>query len=99
MILFFDDMSMPKINVWLDQETLELVRQIMEQGGFWTLKKDDIGKFMNVQKVFYVGAMNSPTPGKNDIPNRAKRHFFVFSMVAPSKTTVDNIYGQMLDIA
>jgi len=98
MILFFDDMSMPKINEWGDQVTLEIVRQILEQGGFYTLKKDEIGKFMTIQKVFFVGAMNTPAPGKNDIPNRAKRHYFVFSMVSPSKTTVDNIYGQMIEI-
>jgi len=43
--------------------------------------------------------MNTPGPGKNNIPNRLKRHFFMFTMVMPSKTTVDNIYGQMLKIA
>jgi len=51
MILFLDDMSMPKINEWGDQVTLELERQVLEQKGFYTLKKDDIGKFMFIQKV------------------------------------------------
>lgn len=98
MILFLDDMSMPKVNDWGDQVTLELERQVLEQKGFQTLKKDDIGKFMQIQKVQYVGGMNTPGAGKNDIPNRLKRHFFAFTMVMPSKTTVDNIYGQMLKI-
>jgi len=34
MILFLDDMSMPKVNDWGDQVTLELERQVLEQKGF-----------------------------------------------------------------
>ncbi|KFG44933.1 dynein heavy chain, partial [Toxoplasma gondii FOU] len=44
----------------------------------------------------YLGAMNHPGGGRNDIPNRLKSKFFSFNMILPSLASVDNIYGAML---
>ena len=96
MTIFMDDLSMPEVNTWGDQPTLEMVRLIVEYGGFCFLDKDKRGDFKVCEDLQYMAAMQHPGGGKNDIPNRLKRNFYVFNMVLPSITSINDIYGQML---
>ena len=97
MTIFMDDLSMPEINAWGDQPTLEMVRLIVEFGGFCFLDKDKRGDFKVCEDLQFMAAMQHPGGGKNDIPNRLKRSFFIFNMVLPSITSINDIYGQMLN--
>ncbi len=96
MIVFLDDLSMPEINEWGDQPTLEIVRQVLEQGGFYFLDKDLRGRMMNITKIKYIGAMTHPGGGRNDIPSRCKRHFYCFNVTPPDMLTVNTIFGSMV---
>ena len=96
MTVFLDDVSMPLVNSWGDQPTCEIVRQLVETSGFCFLDKDKRGDIKSCEDLQFVAAMQHPGGGKNDIPNRLKRHFFLVNMILPSIASIDDIYGQML---
>ena len=98
MTVFLDDMSMPFVNLWGDQITLEITRQLIEQKGFYFLSKDDRGYFKSIEGLQYLGAMNHPGGGRNDIPHRLKRQFFLINMTSPSQRSIENIYGKILEL-
>jgi dynein heavy chain len=94
--IFFDDMSMPEINEWRDQPTLEIVRQVVEFDAFAFLDKDKRGDMKIIEDCQYIGAMGQPGGGRNDIPNRLKRQFLIFNVVLPAIASIDDMFGQML---
>jgi dynein heavy chain len=51
--------------------------------GFWNLEKALRGQFKNIKNLQFIGAMNHPGGGRNDIPNRLKRQFMIFNMILP----------------
>jgi len=98
MTVFLDDVSMPFVNLWGDQITLEISRQLIEQKGFYFLSKDDRGNFKHIEGLQFLAAMNHPGGGRNDIPPRLKRHFFSINMTSPSTKSIENIYGRILEV-
>ena len=96
MTVFLDDLSMPFVNAWGDQITLEITRQLIDQKGFYFLEKDNRGWLKNIDNLQFLGAMNHPGGGRNDIPNRLKRQFFSLNMTPPSNKSVGDIYGSVL---
>lgn len=97
MTVFVDDFSMPKVNEWGDQETLEITRQLIDHKGLYFLDREERGNFKTINNLKFVACMNHPGGGMNDVPNRIKRQFFSMNMPDPSNKSVENIYGQILN--
>jgi dynein heavy chain len=95
--VFVDDVSMPTINEWGDQPTNEIVRQIVEFNNFAFLDKDKRGDMKVIEDLTYICAMTHPGGGRNDIPNRLKRHFLLMNLIPPSIEAINDIYGQILN--
>ena len=95
MAVFIDDISMPDYNDWGDQVTNEAVRQLLETGALYQLEKP-IGDQKSFVDCQYIAAMNTPGGGKNDIPNRLKRHFACFNVPLPSAASIGSVFGTLV---
>jgi dynein heavy chain len=95
--LFIDDINMPEINEWGDQITNEIVRQLVESSEVCTLEKGQAGEKRRITHFMYVAAMSHPSGGKNDIPNRLKRHFAVFNVPLPDEVSIQQIFGTIFE--
>ena len=89
---------MPEINNWGDQPTLEIIRQLVELGYLWNLEKGKAGDPIVIEDLLYVLAMNHPGGGKNDIPNRMKRHCANFNIPMPSMDSIQQMFGSILKL-
>jgi dynein heavy chain len=94
MLLFVDDVNLPRTNEWGDQETGEALRQLLESQGYYSLERP--GEWLAVEDISYLAAMRLATNASGDIPARLRGRFSIFVVGAPSAASVSHIFKSVL---
>ena len=93
-VLFIDDLNMPAVEVFGASPPIELIRQLMGQGGFYDRKV--AGMWKTVQDVTVVSACGPPEGGRNPITPRLTRLFHLLQIATLTDESMKRIFGSIL---
>ena len=79
--MFVDDLNMPTKEVYGAQPPIELVRQFLDQGG-WYEHKDKEKPFKKIINTILLTAMGPPGGGRSFITPRILRHLSLTSLTS-----------------
>ena len=94
-IIFVDDLNMPKVEQYGAQPPIEILRQFMDQGG-WYDRKDNKHPFRVLEDIMVVAAMGTPGGGKSFITPRLARHFNLVAFANFEDSVMKQIFGTIL---
>jgi len=96
MIVFVDDLNMPRPEKYKAQPPIELLRQWQDHGG-WYDRHDAVERhFREVVDTQFVCAMGPPGGGRNSITGRYLRHFSVIGLVPFDRATNVAIFTALI---
>ena len=91
MIIFIDDLNMPKLDQYGAQPPIELLRQYQDFGGFYNRSEEGM-PFTEIKDVVLAAACAPPGGGRNAISPRLLRHYCMFSIPSPSEYSLKHIF-------
>ena len=92
-VFFIDDLNLPYVEEYGTQNSLAVLRQMMDHHSFYD--KDDLGLLKQLTGVHFVAAMN-PTAGSFTINERSQRQFVTLNCAMPAEKDLVAIFGQIL---
>ncbi|CAF3538826.1 unnamed protein product [Rotaria sordida] len=95
LVVFIDDLNMPKVDTYGTQQPIALLKLLLEKGGMY-----DRGKDLNWKKyqdMVFIAAMGKPGGGRNDVDPRFISLFNVFNITFPSEESLFLIYHSILE--
>jgi dynein heavy chain len=95
-VIHVDDLNMPKKEFYGAQPPVELLRQFLDQGGWYDIK-DNKHPFRNIIETMLIASMGPPGGGKTFITPRMQRHFNMVAFVDVDEGTLTHIFKTILD--
>ena len=95
LIVFIDDMNMPKVDTYGTQQPITLLLFLMGRGCIY-----DRGKDLNLKTLKdmqYIGAMGPPGGGRNPVDPRFIALFNVFNLTPPTAEVLNSIYSSIIN--
>ena len=92
-IIFVDDLNMPEVETYGAQPPIELIRQLIDNGGWYDLKEKS---WKQIVDVSVVAAMGPPGGGRNYVTPRLLRHFNLFCFAEFDDSTLRRIFSTIV---
>jgi dynein heavy chain len=92
MMLFVDDMNMPRKDTFGSQPPLELIRQWMDYESWYDREKQTLRYILDMQ---VVGGMGKPGGGRAVISGRYQAQFHLINFAYPTEVQVKRIYSTL----
>ncbi|XP_010633543.1 dynein heavy chain 6, axonemal [Fukomys damarensis] len=93
-VIFVDDLNMPRLDRYGSQPPIELLRQYQDFGGFYDRNKLF---WKDIQDVTIVSACAPPGGGRNPVTPRFIRHFSMLCLPMPSEHSMKQIFQAILN--
>ncbi|KAJ3216110.1 Dynein heavy chain 6, axonemal [Dinochytrium kinnereticum] len=93
-VLFVDDLNMPKLDTYGSQPPIELLRQYLDFKGFYDREKLT---WKIVQDVEIVACCAPPGGGRNNITPRFLRHFNMLNIPVPTELSLSKIFRSITE--
>lgn len=91
-ILFVDDLSMPHADKYGAQSPIELLRQLLDQGGWYSSEFS----FLSIINLTLVAAMSPSGGGRVRPTPRLLRHFNIVALASPDALNMQRIFTTIL---
>ncbi|EGD81584.1 dynein heavy chain 6 [Salpingoeca rosetta] len=92
MLLFVDDLNMPKLETYGAQPPIELLRQLQDYDGFYDRAKLT---WTGIVDLTLIAACAPPGGGRNPTTPRLLRHFAMMCLPSPDEDTLKGIFEQI----
>ncbi|XP_052258855.1 uncharacterized protein LOC127863384 isoform X2 [Dreissena polymorpha] len=90
LLCFVDDVNLSMVDKWGDQTAIELIREHIDDGGFYH-QESHVWRY--VKSVTYVSTINPNTTANSPRMNqRFLRHFAVFGVPFPSNSELQTVF-------
>jgi len=94
MVIFIDDVNMPKKEVYGAQPPIELLRIWLDKGFWYNLETREP---LALHAMSFVCTMGPPSLGRNMLTMRFLRHFFVLYTEPFSQLSLQTIFSSIMD--
>ncbi|XP_027593384.2 dynein heavy chain 10, axonemal isoform X1 [Pipra filicauda] len=94
LLVFMDDMNMPKVDEYGTQQPIALLKLLLEKGFLYDRGKEMNCKFL--RDLGFVAAMGKAGGGRNEVDPRFISLFSVFNIPFPSEHSLKSIYSSIL---
>jgi dynein heavy chain len=101
LLVFIDDMNMPKVDLYDTQQPIALLKLLLGQGGMYergeNFKSGEGTNWKNIKDLGYIGAMGPPGGARSPTDPRFVSMFSVFNIPFPSNASLTTIFSSILN--